>query len=139
MKKNINLIVTVITLMCLLGFCKKEDKDAEVVSQTTQKLLGKWMFLNSSFNEHHSDADHVKITQGQQGDNIDFVSGGKAIVRLLGASDTSKYAVTKENKLVFDDVDIFDIKTLSESELIFYRKVVYSSANYSEETYTLKK
>ena len=139
MRKAINSITAVIIVMCFLVFCKKEDKNDEVANETTQKLLGKWTFLSSTLNEYHSSTDHVKVTAGQQGDYIEFMSGGKAIVRLLGASDTSKFSVNKDNKLVFDETDVFDIKTLSEADLIFYRKVVYSSANYSEETYTLKK
>jgi hypothetical protein len=81
----------------------------------------------------------VKVIPGQQGDYIEFMSGGQAVVRLLGASDAAKFSVTKDNKVVFDQVDEFDLKTLSESDLVLYRKVVYSSANYNEETYTLKK
>jgi hypothetical protein len=139
MKKTINAIIAAMIVMCLLVFCKKEDKDSGVVNQTTQKLLGRWTFLNSTSNDYYSDADHVKVTPGQQGDYIEFRSGGTAIVRLLGASDTSKFSVTKDNKVIFDQVDVFDLKTLSESDLILYRKVVYTAANYSEETYTLKR
>ena len=139
MRKAINSITAVIIVMCFLVFCKKEDKNDEVANQTTQKLLGKWTFLSSTLNEYHSNTDHVKVTPAQQGDYMEFMSAGKVIVRLLGASDTSRFSVNKDNKLVIDDTDVFDIKTLSESDLIFYRKVVYSSANYSEETYTFKK
>ena len=139
MKKTINAITAAMIVMCFLVYCKKEDKDDGAVNQTTQKLLGRWTFLNSTFNEYHSNADHIRVTPGQQGDYIEFKSGGTAIIRLLGASDTSKFSVTKDNKVVFDQVDVFDLKTLSESDLVLYRKVVYSSANYSEETYTLKK
>ena len=139
MKLKIKHIVVAVLALCILSACKKKDTDNEVYNAALGKLIGKWTFVNATTNEHYSNADHITTLSGNPGDYMDFTNGGKVNLRFFSVQDTSKYTLIKNTQLVFDDVDQFDLKTLTATELVLYRKIVYSAAAYKEETYSLKK
>jgi hypothetical protein len=122
-----------------LSACKKEDKESKLYNETIAKLVGKWAFVSATTNQHYSNADHLDVVSGDAGDYMDFSNNGSVNLRLFSTNDISKYKVISNTNLIFDDVDKFDFKILTETDLVLYRKTVYSGAAYKEETYTLKK
>lgn len=138
MKLAIRYVLFAILALSVLPACKKES-ESDAYNKAIAKLLGKWNFLSASTNDHHSNADHITSVPGASGDYMEFMNNGKVNLRLFSSLDTSKYTLVGDSKIIIDDVDQFDIKTLTETDLVFVRKTVYSSAAYKEETYTLKK
>lgn len=138
MKLSFRYFLFVILATGIFSACKK-DSDSDANNKAMAKVLGKWTFVSASTNDHYSNADHIKTLAGAPGDFMEFMNNGKATLRLFSSQDTSKYTLVGGSKLIFDDVDQFGIKTLTETDLILNRKIVYSSAAYKEETYTLRR
>jgi hypothetical protein len=139
MKSVIRFLFFAVLAISVLSACKKKDTEGDAYNKAIVKLLGKWTFVSASTNDHYSGADHINSLPGQAGDYMEFGNSGKANLRIFGANDISEYTLVGDSKLIFDDVDQFDIKVLSETELVFNRRTVYSSAAFKEETYSLKK
>ena len=138
MKLRIKHIVVAVFALCILSACKK-DTDDKAYNAALEKLIGKWTFVNATTNQRYSNADHLTTVSAEPGDYMDFTNGGKVNLRFFGVPDISKFTLIKNTHLVFDDVDKFDLKTLTATELVLYRKIIYSAAAYKEETYFLKK
>lgn len=138
MKLNVRYLFLAVLAISTFSSCKK-DSDSDANDKAMAKLLGKWTFVSASTNDYYSNADHIKTVPGAPGDFMDFMNNNKAVLRIFSSQDTSKYTLTGGSKLVFDDIDQFDVKTLTESDLILNRKTVYSSAAFKEEIYTLRK
>ncbi len=102
-------------------------------------LEGKWMFVNHTRNHHYSNKDDINTTSASSGDYISFTLDDKLILRLLNFDDNSTYSVLPGNKILLYGVDAFDIKTLSATQLIFYRKDVVYAEDYYEEIYTFQR
>jgi len=102
-------------------------------------LEGKWMFVSKTINHHYLDKDNINITPASSGDYFSFTTDGKLLLRLLGFDDNSTYSILPNNKILLYGADTFDIKTLSATQLILYRKDVVAAENYYEETYTFQK
>ena len=139
MKSIINYLFFAILAFGILSACTKKDSESDAYNKAIVKLLGKWTFMNATTNDHYSNADHINAIAAAPGDYMEFMNNGRASLRIFSAQDTSKYTLVGDSKLIFDDVDQFDIKMLTETEFVFVRKTVYSSASYKEETYSLKK
>lgn len=139
MKLAVKYVFVAFLSIAVLASCKKKDSVADAYNKAIVKLLGKWTFVNATINDRHSNADHVTTTPGASGDFMDFMNNGQAAVRLFSSQDTSKYTLVGDSKLIFDDVDQFDIKILTETELVFVRKTVYTADDFKEETYSLRK
>jgi hypothetical protein len=134
-------VVVQITLILLVGFlvvgCKK---DAEVDhSELLRKLQGKWMVGSYFTNEHSSGADHNNPFPVSPGDFFEFAPGEKLQMRLFGSTETFNFAVVADNRITIDYSDTFDIRTLTEQQLILYNKKVYSADSYKEQTFNLQK
>lgn len=119
--------------------CKKKVDKNNDNSATIEKLQSRWTFLNYTTNNYYSNSDHLNTISGTAGDYLEFVSGGRLYLRLLSFTDTSTYSVISNNRIVFDNTDTFDIKTLTESQLVLYNKKVYPKGEYQEQTYNLQK
>ena len=132
-------LIFVFFVIIALISCKKKNTDDAAYNAAIAKLVGKWNFVNSVTNQYHTNADHITTVPGSSGDHMDFTSNGRVNLSLFSNRDTSKYTLIGDRKLVFDDVDNFDLKTLTATELVLYRKIVYSASAYKEETYNLKK
>lgn len=139
MKSSIRFFFFAFLALNILSGCDKKDSESDAYNKAIVKLLGKWTFVNASTNDYHTNADHISTQAGASGDFVEFMNNNRATLRIFAAQDTSKYTLIGGNKLVFDDLDKFDIKILTETELVFSRKTVYSSAAYKEETYSLRK
>ena len=100
---------------------------------------GKWMFINYTTNHHYAHKDNIKTTPASPGDYVSFAMDGKLILRLLNFDDNSTYSVLPNNKILLYGADIFDIRTLSATELILHRKDVVGSEDYYEETYSFRR
>jgi hypothetical protein len=138
MKLAVRHILLGVLALCILSACKKES-ESDAYNKAIVKLLGKWTFVSASTNDYHSNADHINTIPGTPGDFMEFTNNNRVNLRILASEDTSKYTLIGDSKLVFDDVDQFDVKVLTETELVLSRRTVYSSAAYKEETYSLKK
>lgn len=139
MKLAIRCFVVAFLSIAVFAACKKKDSESDAYNKAIVKLLGKWTFVNATINDRHSNADHVNTTPGTSGDFMDFMNNGRATVRLFASQDTSKYTLVGDSKLIFDDVDQFSIKILTETDFVFVRKTVYTADAFREETYTLRK
>ncbi len=83
--------------------------------------------------------DNVNTTSASSGDYISFTTDGKLVLRILSFDDNSTYSILPNNKILLYGADAFDIKTLSATQLILYRKDVISAEDYYEETYTFQR
>lgn len=128
---------TLCFIFCLIS-CKKKD-NKEDLNIVLKMLEGKWTFLSYQTNQHYSGNDHLNTVSGSIGDYMNFAAGGKLYLRLQTFQDTSLYSLFSSSRMVIDGVDTFDLKTLTESQLILYRKKVSSSTDYYEQTYNLQK
>lgn len=122
-----------------LPACSKKSEDSAAVDKVKQMLAGKWVFVSYTRNHHTSDKDNLSTTPASAGDYVTFALDGKLQLRLLGYDDVSTYSVRATDKLTFYGPDVFDIKTLSATELRLYRKDVISTTDYVEETYVFTK
>ena len=118
---------------------KSDDTGAADTDKVKQMLGGKWVFVSYTRNHHTADKDNISTTPASSGDYVTFGSDGKLQLRLLGYDDVSTYSVLAAGKLIFYGPDVFDIKTLSATELRLYKKDVISTKDYIEETYVFTK
>lgn len=132
-------IISAILIMCI-GFiaCKKDSTTQPVTNQ--QKILGKWNLISTVANDHYSGTDHITTTTWVAGDYIDFRTNGKAYQYSGGSYDTASYGFINDTKLWFQSTNYaYDIKTLTDTDLELYIKLVINSTDYSEATAKAKR
>ncbi len=130
-------VIVLITVISLAG-CKK---DKVVPLTTAQKLQFKWSVSTVVSTENVSPSPSVTDTYvGTASDYFDFKSDGKVYVKQEGEpEDVVTYTIVNDTQITLDDV-AFTIKKLDDHNLILYSKQVFKDgANYTEDTFNLKK
>src|SRR5690349_18902833 len=135
-RRFLQLVIVLLAGSMLLG-CKKNTN--EDYSELKQRLQGKWNFINYVTNQYYGNSNHLNTISASPGDYMEFQTGGKIYLVLFGSPDTSTYSIPANNKILIDYTDNFDIKTLTDTELVLYSKQVYSAESYYEQTFTLHK
>jgi hypothetical protein len=135
-RRFLQLVIVLLASTMFLGCQKNKDED---YSELKQRLQGKWNFINYVTNQYYGNSNHLSTVSASPGDYMEFQPEGKIYLVLFGSSDTSSYTIPANNKILIDYTDNFDIKTLTESELVLYSKQVYSGESYYEQTFTLHK
>jgi hypothetical protein len=136
MRRFLQLVIVLLAGSMLLGCQKNKDED---FSELKQRLQGKWNFINYVTNQYYGNSNHLNTVSASPGDYMEFQPDGKINLVLFGSPDTSTYSIPANNKILIDYTDNFDIKTLTETELVLYSKQSYSAESYYEQTFTLHK
>jgi hypothetical protein len=131
MKKVLLLLIASVALSTA---CKKKD----VEKTPAEKVAGLWNFNSLVFNEYYSNANHITTTNGISGDYVDFRADGKVYSRMAGQKDTVAYSVVSAATLKVDGLD-YEIKALTDNQLVIYNKTVVSSTIYDEGTLNLSR
>jgi hypothetical protein len=132
-------IYSKIAILFLAGTFLGCQKDGVDNSEIIGKLSGRWTFVNYVTNEFYSNSDHLNTLAADPGDFIEFTPNEKVYLRLFSSTDTSRYTIAPTNRIVVDYNDTFDIKSITETQLILYNKRVTSAVSYYEQTYNLQK
>lgn len=139
--------LSVLFLSVAVGFssCKKDDGDDAKAS-----IVGKWALTKEVEIEYENG---VKVeedieTTFQSEDYIEFKSDGKVVFSEVGDTDNGTYSLSSDGKkltITFSEnsvSDIFDIKTLSSTDLVIYTEYteLHQGINYKETLeYSFKK
>jgi hypothetical protein len=132
-------IYTKIAVLFLAGTFFGCQKDGVDNSELIGKLNGKWTFVNYITNEYYSSSNHVNTLTADPGDFIQFTADQKVYLRLFSSTDTSRYTIAPTNRIVMDYNDTFDIKSITETQLVLYSKKISSVDSYYEQTYNLQR
>ena len=134
-----NKILSIILLIST-GFiaCKKESITQPKTTQ--EKMLGKWNLVSTVTNDFYNGSPHLTTYTWLPSDYIDFRANGKAYGYNNGSYDTTTYGIIDDSKMWIEDAAyMYDIQTLSETDLKLYRKEIFSSTEYTEATATAKR
>ncbi|HEX8277701.1 MAG TPA: hypothetical protein VF540_03370, partial [Segetibacter sp.] len=118
----------------LILACKKNDDNNNNNSAILEKLKGKWTVNNYTTNQYYSNSSHLTTISVNPGDYIEFSTDGKLYIRLFSSVDTLAYSIVPNNRIVFDYIDTFDIKTLTANQLVLTNKKADSEQSYYEQT-----
>jgi hypothetical protein len=129
-------ISTSIILLMLIA-CKKDETVTALTAM--QKIQGKWTLETMATNDHYAGADHQYIDHGTAADIFDFRNDGKIYFHMMGSHDTIPYSLQGETKITINNTETYDIKTLSTTSLVIYKRDPFNSTDYYEETITWKR
>lgn len=119
--------------MALFSACKKKD----VEKTTAEKILGKWNLVTEIGNDYYNNTNHIINYSGTANDAIDFRADGKAYEG-PNFITSSPYSIVGDNKLLVAGFS-FDIKTLTDAQLILFTKRLGTSTDFYEATSTYKR
>ncbi len=122
-------------LLISMGFiaCKKESTTPNNPSQ--DKIIGKWKLQSTITNDFYAGTSHISTYTGMAADYADFRTDGKVYSFINNNYDTSAYVKISDTKVWIDaPTYIFDIQTLTDTQLKLYRKETYSATEYYEST-----
>lgn len=128
-----------IILLISMGFiaCKKENTTPR---STQDKITGKWKLHSAVVDNFYSGTSHVTTYTGTAADYADFRNDGKVYSFVAGNYDTSAYGIISDTKMWIDNSSsIFDMQTLTDTDLKIYRKEIYTPGDYQESTTNLKR
>ena len=133
MKKTMFAVVAAVLLF--LTACEK-DKD-----QTTQsKIEGKWNVVRIIDKEAFVGLPvFIDTIAGTSADYFNFRTDGKREASYDGAIDTLTYKLQGDTAILFSGTNLFKIRTLTSTQLILHERQTFSSGDYTEETFELKR
>jgi hypothetical protein len=134
MKKIFSLSIVIALMILFFSSCKK--KDAEQTTQ--QKIQNNWTVVSSVDTYYDAGESDTETTIASPGDFINFGDNGIATYQVDGETGSFAYSLLADNKLILG-INTFDIKTLTNAELILYAKETISATEYAESTINLRK
>ncbi len=135
-KKTLAVLFLTAAIMQIVS-CKKDNIPNNPLPD---KILGKWKLVSTVANDFYSGTSHITTYTWTSADYADFRTDGKLYSFVNNDYDTAAYAKISDTKMWIDiNTDTCDIQTLTDTDLKFYRKKVYSATEYDEATVTMKK
>lgn len=122
MSKKITLLFLSITVL-FIG-CNKDDDE----QTTAQKLMHKWSV--ATIVEDNNGA--VTTYTGLASDYIDYRTDGKVYYNTFSSPDTLTYTILNDKYIVEDNLDTFEIKSLTNSNLVLYYHNSNNTYKYTE-------
>ena len=114
--------------------CKKDNPPS-----TQSKIQAKWKIQSVVENDFYSGAAHVSTTTGTN-DYADFRGDGKIYSYSQGFYDTAAYGIISDTKIWIDvTTDVYDIQSLTDTQLKLYLKEIVSPTEYVETTVNCSK
>jgi hypothetical protein len=123
MKKQILLLALVAIFFTA---CKKDDNVEVPETSTAQKLLGVWKIQSVVYNNFFNGADHINTQTGTATDFFEFRNNGKVYSQFQNSYDSTVYNVPTNNTVNIEGL-IFEIKTLTATQLKLYNKITIST------------
>lgn len=112
--------------------CKKESTSPKT---TQEKIAGRWKLQSSVRNNFYAGMAHITTYTGTAADYADFRSDNKVYSYVDGSYDTSAYGIISDTKIWIEyTTAVFDIQTLTDTQLKLYMKLIYNAAEYDEST-----
>ena len=110
--------------------CKKENTKPRT---TLEKITGKWKLQSSVTDHFYAGTSHITTYIGTTADYADFRNDNKVYSFVNSSYDTSAYGIISETKIWIDDPSVvFEIQTLTDTDLKLYMKMIYSASEYDE-------
>jgi hypothetical protein len=134
MKKIFSLSIVIALMVLFFSSCKK--KDAEQTTQ--QKIQNNWTVVNYTDTYYDAGVSDTETTVADPGDFINFGANGSATYQIEGETGSFAYSIQDDNKLILG-FSTYDIRTLTNSELILYNKETISATEYIGSTINLRK
>ncbi len=134
MKKVFSLSMVIALMVLFFTSCKK--KDAELTTQ--QKIQNNWTVVNYVYTDYDAGVSDTETVMASPGDFINFGPDGIGTFQEDGETDSFAYSIQGDNKVILG-INTFDIKTLTNAELVLYVKETTSATEYAESTINLRR
>ncbi len=135
MKKKMLFLSTIIIM--LLNACKKDE------ATTQEKIIANWKIQNIMGTSVSGGTSTSTNYVGQPSDYIDFRADNKVYTSVNGTVDTASYSVAGNNVTIIpnpgDAPLVYEVKSVSNTNLQLYNKNTISATAYTEFTVNLKK
>jgi len=136
--KSIKTTTAILLFACITLLATSCKKDPAPTTQS--KIQAKWKIQSVVENDFYSGSAHVTTTAGGANDYADFRLDGKVYSYSNGYYDTSAYGIISDTKMWIDvSTDVYDIQTLTDTQLKLYMKETYPPADYTETTINCSK
>lgn len=135
--KRFLLIATIASAM--LTSCKK-DKNEDQPKTNQEKIVGSWVsqhFQSYTYDKTNQDTLYPISFDGPLA-TFTFTSSGALYSNVFGSTDTSSYSINGNTLVMYseDDTAAAEIKTLTDTQMIFEEKDDYTDGSKDYEDYT---
>lgn len=132
MKKYFIYFLVISLTTFLFAACKKK----KVTLTTSDKIIGTWQVQSDIYHQKVGTYDYTDTisTSG----TIEFRNDNKVYSDIQGQKDTAVYTIDSDTQLTIVGVDTYQIKTLTDHQLVLYVAVTNTTGLY-EETISLLK
>ena len=118
----------------LFSACSKNDS----IDDVSSKIQHKWGLTDALIYAGPPVNDTIIYIVGTPADYFDFKVDGKLHTSINGENKIEDYTILPGNKIMYDN-KTFSIRTLTNSKLQLYIKVLDGSGSFQESTINLKR
>ncbi|MEO5647006.1 MAG: hypothetical protein ABIQ56_01520 [Chitinophagaceae bacterium] len=129
--KWIRISTYVACIMLVFASCKKSD-----LQSSPNMIMGRWQIESNVFNEYYNYQNHESVFYGRPNDYFDFRQDGYVVISNNGYVENLRYTFSSDNRLNIDG-EVFEIRSLTNTQMILYNRKHYSVGEYDENTYYL--